>query len=472
MKLFHKEHNVFTKATITLFVFTLVSGCATRPSPEPVRAGNCPPLFSGNCPPLPPPPMPENGYTWRELAAHAIAASPDHAAILADARAEYFRHKAKTDLQDLRLMLDYTFRATDSSGHDWNKSGTERYQTGDATRDRYGAALRFYFPNPFVDKHILRTGDAARRETEASADELKRQIARAVYELVQEILFAQRALELLAQREQVLTDWAAHLKERQDARVATQADVLALELQRIRLQAAIQQKQLAARAAWTSLDRLVNISHPYDEALKLDPQPHDWATLLDSLTFVQGLTEAVRARSPELAAARAAYDKARATLDTAKARQIPWLAYAQAGYAARDTDATAYRSDGRYSTSHNDSDEWRLRIAVDLPVFAWMSSEKKAAAASMEAAQLREAALRQRIRDDITDTVESLRGAVALLDEYRAALAAVPEPTRDALPDPDAFYKLTDARLAAAEHALAAELHCALLYGRLLDALP
>ncbi|MCL1921231.1 MAG: TolC family protein [Kiritimatiellaeota bacterium] len=411
----------------------LVAGCATRPAHEPPPA----PAAAPRTLPAPPPPMPEAGYTWQDLARHAIAANPDHAAILADARAEYFRYKSRTDLQDPRLALDYTNRDT----------------------DRYSGNLRFYIPNPFVNEHTLRTGDAARRETEAQADTLKRGIALAIYALVQETLCEERALALLAARENVLADWAAHVKERQDARVATQADALALDLQRLRLKAAIQQKRLAAQTARRSLHVLTQIP---DGLLALNPAPPNWPAVLNTLADEQHLIEAACARSADLAAARAAHDKARATLDTAKARQIPWLAYAQAGYGARDSGT---------SSPSGDTNEWNLRLAFDIPVFAWMSAEKKMAAAAMQAATLREQGIRQRIRSETTGHLADLRQTVALLDDYRAALATVPEPVRDAMPDAETYHRLTDARLSAAEHALQTELRCALIYGHILNAL-
>jgi outer membrane protein TolC len=352
---------------------------------------------------------------------------------LAEARAIYFRYKSRTDLQDLRLTLDYYLRDSDA--------------------DRYGAALRFFIPNPFVDKHVLRTGEAAQREREASAEALKREITLMVYGLAQEIVSEERALSVLHAREQVLTDWAAHLKARQDARVATSADVLSLDLQRLRLKAAIQQKRLAAQAARRSLHVLTQIP---DGLLKLDPTPPDWQAVLATFADKPKLIETALARSAELAVAQAAYDRARATLDTAKARQIPWFAYVQAGY--------------RTSDSGSSSDELRTRLAINLPVFEWMSSEKKMAEAEMEAAVLRAEGIRQRILNETLGHLDNLHETFDLLNDYRTTLDAIPEPTRDASPDAETFYRLSDARLSATEYAIQTELHCALIYGQLLNA--
>jgi len=379
--------------------------------------------------------MPDDGYTWQDLAQHAIAANPDHAAILADARAEYFRYKSRTDLQDPRLSLDYTSR--------------------DPGTDRYNGNLRFYIPNPFVDKHVLRTGDAAQRGIAAGADVLEREIAQVIYALVQEALSEERMEAVLYRRERVLSHWADHLKLRQDARVATRADVLALDLQRLRLKAAIQQKHLAMQAALRSLHVLTQIP---DGLLHLDQRTPDWPIVLDTLADEQRLIEDAFARSPELAVARAAYDKARASLDTAKARQIPWFEYVQTGYGARDT-------------SGPDTDEWRLRLAINIPVFAWMSSEKKVATAAMEAALLREEGIRQRIRNEITTCLADLRETLDLRNDYHAAFNAIPEPNNETTPDVETYYKLSDARLSAYEYTHQIEYRCILIYGQLLNIL-
>ena len=440
----------------------IVAGCATRgpqaPAPKPAPA---PPRLTQV------PPMPETGYTWRELVRHAVIADPDHAAILAEARAEYFRYKSKADLQDLRLTFDYARRDTASSGSDWDTLGAGRRQRSDGTRGRYGADLRFVTPNPFVDRHIRRTAEAAQREVEAEADVLKQEIALTVYELVQEALLEERLLEVLRAREHVLTEWTSHLKARQDAHVATQADVLTLDLQRIRLKATIQKTRMAAQAARRGLQVLTHIP---DAQLRLDTRPPDWPALLAPLADEPKLLDTAFARSPDLAVARAAYAKARAMHDTAKARQIPWFAYVQAGYVSRDSDDTGYRSDGETSTSSGDSDEWAAQLAVNIPVFAWMSSEKKMAAAEMQAALLRETGVRQRIRNEIAGYVTDLRETLDILSDYRTALDALPPPTRETMPDAETFHKLSDTRLAATEYALETETHCALVYDQLLNA--
>ena len=455
-----------THVLATVLGLVFVAGCAIHgPQETPLRP---PPATPPPPRPVSAPPMPETGYTWRELVRHAVTADPDHAAILAEARAEYFRYKSKTDLQDLRLSFDYARRDTSSSNDDLDSFGASRRQRSDGTRGRYGTDLRFFVPNPFVDRHIRRTGEAAQREVESEADVLKQEIAWTVYELVQEILREERVLEVLRAREQVLTEWTAHLKVRKDAHVATQADVLSLDLQRIRLKATLQKTRMAAQAARRGLQVLTQIP---DEQLRLDMRETDWQAMLTSLTDEPKLLEEAFARSAELAVARAAYAKARAMLDTAKARQIPWFAYVQAGYVSRDSDDTGYRSDGERSTSSGDSDEWAAQLAVNLPVFAWMSSEKKMASAEMEAALLRETGIRQRIRNEISGGLTDLRETIDILNDYRTALDGLPAPVREAMPDAETFYKLSDTRLSATEYALETESHCALVYGQLLNAL-
>ena len=413
-----------------LLLAVLLGGCATRtPAPPPAVSERR--AQSSHPTPTALPPMPEGGYTWQHLVAHAVAANPDHAAILAEAHAEYLRYKSKTDLQDPRLTLDYTDR--------------------DADDDRYGGAIRLYTPNPFVNRHLLRTGEAARRETEAGAEMLKREIALTVYELVQEVLSEERMLAVLRERERVLSDWAAHMKTRLDAHVATQADVLSIDLQRLRLKASIQQRRLAAQTARRSLQALTQIP---GGQLTLDPTPPDWQAVLDTFEDERALVETAFSCSAELAAAQAAYEKARATLDTAKARQIPWFSFVQAGYTTRDS---------------SDANDLRLRLALNIPLFAWMNSETKMATAQMDAATLRAEGIRQRVRSELAGRLADLRETIELWGDYRAALDSLPEPVREAIPDAETFYKLSDTRLSASEYLHQTELRCALIYGQLLS---
>ena len=415
-----------------------------------------------------PDPMPETGYTWQHLVNYATAASPDYAALLAEARAEYFRYKAKTDLEDLRISFDYDYRDSSSNERTWDNFGMWRTQRSSSLRNQYGADLRFYVPNPFVNRHLLRAGKAAQRETEAEADVLKREIAFLVYELFQEVLVEEQTLTVLRAREQIQTDWKAHLKAQHAAHVAIQADVLALDLQRLRLKAAIQESRLAAQAARRSLQVLTRIP---DGQLKLDTTPPDWPAVLVSLADEPALFSSAFERSAEMALAQAAYEKARAVLDSVKASQIPWFDYIEAGYATRGSDGSSVRSDGQFSSSQGDAEEWRAGLGINLPVFAWMSSEKKRAIAEMEAAALRHESTSRRIHTEITGYLVDLRETLEILTDYRATLAEIPEPARGATPDGETFYKLSDARLAAAEHAVKTEWNCAIIYGQLLNAL-
>jgi len=345
---------------------------------------------------------------------------PLHSALLADARADYYRHYARTDWQDLRL----------------------------AVSDDNSASLRFYVPNPFTDRHHLRAADAARREGEAAAAFFLQQNERAAYELAQEIIYEVNIAPILVERQQITAEWIALVKERQEARAATHADLIALELQDLRLRTSMRQSVLAYENGNRILHTLSG-GRPF----------HDFRISHEKVRAhldEQRLVNNAYKKSPELAAARAASDRAHASLMAARATQIPWFDYVQAGWSQADSNS-------------RDEDEWSARVAVNIPVFAWMDSGKiKAAAAELDAANWRETAVKQRIRDEIANNHAELRELLAAFEEYRSLLDAIPVPTAENVPDPETRFKLADARLAAAEHLLKLELKCALVYVKLI----
>ena len=427
--------------TAALLTIVLVSGCATYSTPE-KSVPLVPPLREVSLSAIP-----EEGYTWQHLMNLVVLANPDYATILAEARAEYFRYKSRTDIKDIQLSLGYS------------------YISDERRRDQYDIGIRFYIPNPFVNKQIIRTGEAARRETETGIEALKNEIAAMIYELVHEILIGERELSVLLLREQVLSDWAEYLKMRYDARIATQADMSAFDIQRLRLKTAIQQARLTVHAARRSLQVLVQIP---DEQLVLKAPPSDWEVVLGLLEDEQQLMEGAFSRSAELAEAYAAYEKVRSILNTARARQIPWFDSVQLSYAPSFTESINYGLSGELISSWKKSNEWIVGLNLNLPVFAWFSSEKKMAAAEIDAASLRVTGIRQRIYNDMTVIIADLRDTLQLLKDYQSVFDSIPEPTRETISDLESYYKLLDARLSASEYALKTEIQCAHIYSQLL----
>ena len=433
--------NIMGVRAVVLLTMVFVTCCATAPAPEYFEP--VPPFKSRDSLPV----MPEGGYTWQQLVDIAIAGNPDYAAILAEARAEYYRYKSKTDLEDLRFSFDYTFPAyTGMSG-------------------QYSAGIRFTVPNFFVNKHISRTGEAARREMEAGIEVQKNEISQTIYVLVQEILIGERELSVLLLREQVLNDWAEYLKVRLNARMATQADLYTFNLQIMRLRAAIQELRSSVYASRKSLQILVQIP---DEQMVFNQPPSDWEAVLAGLADEQMFIENALSRSAELAGAFASYEKACAMLDTAKAKQIPWFDSVQLSFAPSISERLNYSYTEGIISTRETLFNWKLGVDVNLPVFAWFSSEKKTAAAELEAASQRITGIRQRICTGITGTIANLRDNYRLLIEYKSAYDSMPEPARETIPDSETYYKLLDARLTVSDYIFRSELNCVHIYGQLL----
>jgi len=423
----------------TVMAFVLISGCATNQAP-------------GNSMPASPPEsrgiaVPEGGYTWQQLANMAVAARADYAAVLAEAQAAYYRYKARTDLKDLKGSMEYSFISNDVKDN------------------KYGFGLSASIPDPFVNWQYTRAGEAARRETETSAEDLKNKITASVYVLVQQILLGEKELAVLYSREQVLSDWEAYIKQRNNARVVTQTDMRTFDLRHLKLKADIQQAQRAQNAAKRSLQVLVQIP---PEQLVLKPDQSDWAAIQALLKDDQAFIDNALSRSAGMAGANAAYEKACAMLSAARAKQIPWFDTVQLSYVPIFTSSVNSTYTGGLFSSQPESNKWKLGVTVDLPVFAWFSFEKKAAAADVEVASLRLAGIRQQISGDLTGTIADLRDTLTLLNDYRSAYDSISKPSRETVLDAETYYKLLDDWLSSSEYTLETELRCARIYSQLL----
>ena len=427
---------------VLLLTVFLAAGCASSPAPKsrPVyTAAQQTSLASGQTPP--------GGYTWQNLVNLTVASSPDYAARIAKANVEYLRYKSKTDLGEPRFSFGYSFVADENR------------------RDQFGLGLRFPIPNPFVNKQILRTGEAAQREAENDAEVLRNKFASMIYEMVQEILIGEQELSILLLREQVLADWENYLQVRYDARMATQTDMRDFEIRRIRLKSTIQQSRLKVQAARRALQSLVQIP---DEQMVLNPSLSDWDAVLAELKDEQTLIGNAFSRSPELAAAIAACEKADASLDAVKAKQIPWFRSVYVTYSPSFTENWGYNYAGIWTSSQKAVYKWTFGLNINLPVFTWFGAEKKMAEADAELASIQAAGIRERIRNDVSGIMGDLRETLEFLTDYRSVFDSMPEPARETIPDAESWFKLLDDRLSASEYTLKMELQCAYIYAELL----
>lgn len=421
------------------------SACSTYPAPQNFTSSALSSSLPSALPARKTAPAPSGGYTWQQLADMAVAASSDYTAMLSDARAEYYRQKSKNDPNDLQLSFESSYFSSNFDNNPFN------------------AGIQVPFPNPFIGSNVNKAGIAAQRELEANAETFKNQITSTVYKYVQQILIGEKTLSVLRLRDQVNSDRADNLQKRYDSRVATQADMLQFDIQRLRLRSDILQAQSSVQTARRDLALLVQIP---DEQLVLNTVSVDWDAVQAALANDQFIETAVT-NSAELAASWAAYEKACALLDTAKAKQIPWFRHFSLTYSpafSRSVDTSV--SPPLYI--HKRSDNFTMGLNVNLPVFAWFSAEKQAAIIGVETASQGITGTDQRIRGSITDIVTNLQGFLQILSDYRAVYDTVPEPSRDNIIDLDSYYKLTDDRLSASQYALGLELQCANLYGNLL----
>ena len=433
-----------------LLIVIIITGCATNQTSKnsviPAASGSLSAVHgisSGQSS------APENGYTWQQLVNLVTASNPDYAAILAEANAQYYKYKSKTDLKDLEASFEYAFLSNEMKNF------------------QYGFGLSFSVPNPFTNSKNTRTGEAARRETEAEAAILRKKIAITIYSLVQEITIGERQLAILQTREQILSDREENMKLRNAAHLVSQADLLSFNIQHLNLKSSMQQTRSTINAARKSLLALVQIP---DKQLVLAGIPTDWNAILKLLDNEQKLIENALSNSPELAVANAAYEKACAMLGVVKAKQIPWFDTVGVSYIPRFTESMVYNYSGVLIPTTKMSDKWKINLSMSLPVFVWFSSEKKQAKTEVDAAFLRMSGIRQRVQNDISEIITELRDSLNIYNDYRSAFSSIPEPARESFPDSETYYKQLDNWLSASEYALKTELRCAQIYSKLLEA--
>ena len=458
---------MFKQVPVWLFTLLCAAGCSSTKTVEPAATSAQSAVQSPSTAPAEPA-LPST-FSYPMLIERALTASPDYAATLASARAEYYRYKARTDWRDPEITGRYSDRSSDTFQHERNVLGDTSSQFGDGSRSEYGPSFNVSISNPFENRYILRAGRAAQREKEADAAILQNEVSRVIYEFFVQAVYETKAIALLRERETLLLSWKKHLNEQRLANVATQSDLLTLELKLMRLQATLAQKMITVQSALRSLSVLANL--PSDHPIALEASFPNWRTTAERLAANTRLFDVACANSPDLVNAHAAYEKARAEGNAARARQIPWFTSAQAGYSWLNNDTTSQRADGRQTTGGTDSDEWEVRLSMTVPVFAWMSSEIKEADANMLAAQLKETAVRQRIQHELTGYVADLKSVTEQKTTYQLQFEKLAPPTEGSAPDMETFYTLSDAYRAAEEEFFMLDMQCAILYGQIMRTL-
>jgi hypothetical protein len=354
-----------------------------------------------------------NAFTWQRVIRVAMASNVNYTALLHEARAEYFRVRAKADWQNPQLLLS----ASVPNAHPVDQSDEGR---------QYGPRLRFYIPNPFVNRQLHEVAKATRRTLEEEARIERAEAALVIYQLCAELQMAQALLDLHKRRSEHFTVREQYLGDCLKNRLIPEYEFQAHQIQVMRHEMTVEQVKQSIQTARRTLSILTRLPA---ELIQLPPLSRELALVASGMAQQRQII----AMSPEYRAAREATNKIKADHKAAKASTIPWFDYVDTGYSFRDSQ---------------DEGQWQLRVAFILPVFS--TSLENAAHAAREAANLREANVEQQLKARYEALQLELRDAWAVIDR----LPKVPVPMKDAVADPARYYKMCEDCFALEEQQL------------------
>lgn len=358
--------------------------------------------------------MQTNGVvTWQGVIRVALSSNVNYVALLQDARAEYFRVRAKADWQNPQLLLNANMPQSRPLQH----SEEEK---------QYGLRMRFYIPNPFINEDVLSVATASRRTLEAEARIKRSEAALVVYQLCSELQMAQALLDIHRRRSEYFALLGQYLRERFDNRLISEADVQSNQIQMMRQEMTVERLKQSIQTTRRTLSILARI--PADTIL-LPPLSRELAMAASGVAQ----RKQVVAMSAEYRAAVEASKKTAADYKVARDGNIPWFEYVDTGYSFRDSQ---------------DEGQWQLRVAFVLPVFS--GSMEKSAHAAHEAAMLREADVEKQLKARYGNLQLELSDAWAAVDR----LPKIPVPVKDKALDLERYYKMCDDCLALEEQQL------------------
>lgn len=343
-------------------------------------------------------------WTWDELARRA-GERTDKAMVQA-IRARTKRAELDADLawKDPQLRL----------GHTWEDSreraSGEPHANGDGGTYTLGA--RFYIANPFVNRYVRQSGEAQIEALEARAKTEQY----AVYCEVKSLCLEEERLR----REQVRRTEASELWERvrlclerrmAEGVVKSPLDALHAEVAREKALAQADEAALARRQVRRQIAFYTGLS---ERQLKIRYTPPEPPTT--NRTFAATLEAVALARRPDLVGARAELAAARADTGLAKAAYVPWVDFVEGIYAHDSSKEEGWSTPNDVLTrghKRGRSDDWQVRVAVNVPIFTWFGGSVSARRDLEEAHDARVQGLAEAVRGEIDGALDDYRTADA-----------------------------------------------------------
>lgn len=297
------------------------------------------------------------------------------------------------------------------------------YGRENSSQSAHKFSARVYIPNPFINRYLSRKGDAEVRRCEAKAESEAFAVYSEVKLLCNEERRLARELELLAERAKSFE------KAREVAVCETTNHVARSPYDLIRAESQLRRHQ--TRAAETEFrlrqvrSGIATLADVQLDDLKIVPTSSEPPS--DELLVEDRLVELAFARRPDLALAVAEYDRAAASAGAARAANIPWFRFVEAGYRFQDgrDHSTSIRYDGGKFSSGTDSDhDFNVEIAITVPLFTWCGGSVRATNAMRDLADARVRSLRESIRREIVGALEHYRFAASAVSADSDAFVA------------------------------------------------
>ncbi len=342
----------------------------------------------------------EGPWSWEDLAVRAGKRSDASKVAYIDAAVRRLRAEEELTWKDPELRF----------GQDWGDTRTRTSGDSPANGSGYttSVGVRFYVPNPFVERYIRAKSDGEIRKEDARAAVEAYEVYSEVKMLCYEEARARADERYLDERAKAWDDLRKASDESYKNGVfISPLDAIRSETKfqkaRIKLDTMVSAREtLRRRIAW-----LTGIP---DDKLVIDPEP---PPMPDPTSLsVEHLTEIAFARRPDLAAAVAELDEAEAGVKAAKAARIPWFRFVEATY-SHDNDRE--NEWDRHQTGH--SDEFSIKTSIYLPIFTWAGESVELSEMVQARANARLMALYSSIRQEITTAYNDYFDACSRVNE-------------------------------------------------------
>jgi outer membrane protein TolC len=398
------------------------AGCSTVD--EQARAPSEPEVQTDSAVPAPTPAEPPaGGYDWDTLARMAAANCGEARALLLDAQAERSKTAVDTGWRNpqLRLGHGWSDQDNDTPGRtgmrtypeevDMPQRAFKRYREwDDRSFEDQSVGLRFYTTNPFVNRWLRKSGEAAARALEKESEEEAYAIFCEVKTLCLEAELLREEVELLERMAAIREKLRDLRREQSEAGVTSPLDLIRAETKLASQRSELFGKRMARQQLMRRIAVLAGVPA---EGLRLRPRTQNRTPAAERLDAA-ALTDLAFMRRPDLARLEQEKEAAAHALRAARAGQIPWFEYVEGSFEDTRGDIYDYEEHftGRDHTTRDET-EWQVRVAMSLPVFNWLGDEIRLTRTQLAAAEARARGQYELVRSEVGGVLEDYRAAQA-----------------------------------------------------------